>query len=794
MKLPFASTQNLFRNRPQNRQPVFDISLLPLNLSEGRNIGELPGLFLYKAPQKSDSSRQSDILILLLYNYSEHADAGILKTWADIISNTYFSSRGSITSGMNEAVKKLSAYIRKENKNKISPSISMNAAVIRDRTIMFSHAGPVHSTVISADNVQNFSNEACLPIQLQQNELSYFTSNIHTEDIILLCPKVPSDWTNAAIMEVAGDSPLNAIRFLLDRSGGDLQAAVIQLRSGKGNITFKNKSSITANIQLENPNIDESNKALKNESTGSVPGSKNEQLTEKKVEKPLLRQRKTADLFSDDASYTNSQNEKASETQADELPKQETNSQDIEEEDPKSTKVELPGSQDLPFDFTETTVSKHDKKPKANRIHQSDKSKEKKKATPKNKEKKEKFNLQRFIVILICGLLIPVIVVSVLFFIYSGRSKDQLHREYLSLAVTAAQKALSDSNPYNKESLWTEALGYSEQSLSYGTSPAAEDMRKEAMTQIDQINGGISAIYSYANQNKLPQGLSLTEILSSGQYTYALDSKSGSVLRFSYSGNGVALDNNFTCTPGVYPDLNNENSTIQVGALLDFIMLPAGNPHSFVLAGVDANAYVLYCSGFAGNQAAQLKKTNAGKLDIKGITFANNSMYILDTQASAVWEYLYNNSDGFIYEPSNYYGSYSPYLSDIIDFSIYKEYAFFLKEDGNLLTCDYTGYRPSCGTITEIESSDGNSHVKLANHNFKKIIVNNSPDNSIYIMDAKLQSVLNISVKSNYIRYIVPNRSLDNMAQYSTATGFGITGQNRLLWAYDNVLYIGNMP
>ena len=67
-----------------------------------------------------------------------------------------------------------------------------------------------------------------------------------------------------------------------------------------------------------------------------------------------MRQRKTADLFSDDASYTNSQNEKASETQADELPKQETNSQDSEEEnedvpwliDPSESPVEQIERQD----------------------------------------------------------------------------------------------------------------------------------------------------------------------------------------------------------------------------------------------------------------------------------------------------------------------------------------------------------------------------------------------------------------------------------------------------------------
>lgn len=71
-------------------------------------------------------------------------------------------------------------------------------------------------------------------------------------------------------------------------------------------------------------------------------------------------------------------------------------------------------------------------------------------------------------------------------------------------------------------------------------------------------------------------------------------------------------------------------------------------------------------------------------------------------------------------------------------------------------------------------------------------MVNSSPDNSIYLMDAKLQTLLNISVKGNFIRYIVPNRTSADLMR--TATGFGITGQNRLLWSYKNDLYLGNMP
>ena len=774
-----SGIRDLFGNRTPSRQGYFDINILPMNLYDGRNIGDLSCLFVFTAPQKSGKNRQNEVLFILFHVTNMTIPQPRLKEWAFIISNTYFASRGSFTMGMSSAVKKLSAFIEKEMNDQIMPTIFMNTAVLKDRTLMIAHAGPVHSTIISSDKVQNFNNESCLPVQLKNNELSFFTADVHSEDIILLCPNVPNDWTNSSILEVTGDSPLNAIRFLLDRSGGNLQAAVIQLKTGKGQISIRSKTVITANVKQEKVIPDDMPKAennfiFNNEHSGT---------------KPLFRQRKIAEPFEEMESDPD-----VSEKNKDNDPENNLGVNDQTESPAQADTKEFPGAENLPYDFSE--------------INQKDKVKETEKETIKNKvvrkpQKKiknppskgrRKFNFKRFLLILFCGLLIPVIVVAVLFFIYSGRSKDQLHREYLSYAVAAAQKAIQSPDLKSKEALWLETIDYTDQALSYGESQAARDLRKEAIERLDDLNGGISTIYNYANQNKLPQGLNITEIQSSGQFTYALDATSGSVIRFVASGNGLALDNSFKCDPGTYPEYDTENSTIQVSALRDFTILPSGNPHSFVLAGIDKDGNVLYCSSMKNSQAAKLRKPESGKFQIDAISFSNNAMYVLDKQSSAVWEFLFSNSDGFIYEPSNYYGSYSPFLSDIIDFTMFKEYSYFLRENGTLLVCDYTGYRPACSNLNEVHSADGSAYLNFANHKFKKILVNSSPDNSIYIMDAKLQTILNLSTKLNFIRYIVPNRAGEEISQFSEATAFGITGQNRLLWGYKNDLYIGNMP
>lgn len=770
----------------------FDINLLPLNLSDGRNIGELSGLFLYTAPKKTEKSRQSDIFIVLIHVDNTAIPDPQLREWGGVLSTAYYAARGSLTMGVSAAVKALADHLGKSKKLKIMPVIFLNIAILRGRSLLAAHTGPVNTTVISSEGVQNFSDETCLPLQLKNNELSFFSSDIHSEDIILLCPYVPNDWTNTSIMEVASDSPLNAIRFLLDRSGGNLKAAVIQLKTGTGQILYRTRTSITADVKPEIENKLEPQVTGRRRSSEIISRSTyTSGAYEPGPEKPLFRQKKVDGMFSSDAAKSG--NSEAGEKSADE--------QQAENKQASLTgEKELPGSESLGLRFKELPVipkEQPEKAAPADTVQQEKQEPETPLTDKKNAKKgkvKKKRNLGQLMLIIACGILIPVIVVFSLFLVYSGRSRDQVQREYLGMAVQAAQAALAETEPKQQESLWTKTLDLAAYAAGYGNSAAADSLRQQAIQKLDQINGGISTVYNYANQAMLPQGLNITGITASGQYTYALDSTSGSVLRFVSSGSGLALDSTFSCQPGTYKELGNASANIQIGPLVDFAILPAGSPHSFVLAGVDKNANVLYCSGFAVNQAGKLIQPEIGKLSVDAISLYGNALYILDTEASAVYEYVYSNANGFNFEPSNYYGSYSPYLTDAIDFTLYKDYAYFLRSNGTLMICDYTAYRPACSTVTELQSSDNSASIDLSLHQFKKIMMNSSPDNSIYLMDAKLQTLLNISVKGNFIRYIVPNRSGADISQSAAATGFGITGQNRLLWAYKNDLYIGNMP
>ncbi len=759
---------------------MFDINVLPMNLSEGRNIGNLPGLFVYTAPKNVEKNRETDVLILLLHSEGSAVQEDTLAGWSDAAALAYYTARGSFTMGISAAVKALAKRVESENKRFKFPTLFVNIAIVRGRSLMLAHLGPVHSTLIASDHVENFNDETSLPLQAGENDISYFQTELHSEDIVLLCPKVPQGWTNSAILDATGDSPMNVIRYLLDQAGGNLQAAVIQIKSGRGAVTFRTRTVITADVNPENEKrMDKPGQVHRRSSDvvsrPHVSSDTYGNYTDRSdPNKPLFRAKKSGELreLSEDGSA---------------LPEEETSAQSAADETPAEV---LPSSEEV-MGENAGPLEAVKRESHASAIKRPG-SAPKKPAVPA--KKKSKLNFRQLAVILGCGLLIPAVVAVSIFFIYSNRSKSKLHREYLNQAAEAAQVALLDTDPHNQEEKWADTLSYVNSALNYGSSPAAQELKQQAMEGLDELGNGIKVTYSYANASALAKGINLTEFAAGDQYTYALDSTSGSVIRFTASGNGMALDTSFSCTPGDYTDLNNEMKTITVGHLVDFAMLPTGSPHSFLLAAADADHNVLYCSAFAKNKAAELPLPETGKLHIDAVSYYDAGLYVMDTKNAAVWYYAYNTSEGFNTEPSNYLGTRTPYITDVVDFAVFKDYAYFVRENGNLLLCDYTGYRPACGDITEISDPNTGVQINFSLHKFSKILINRTPDTSLYLMDSHLQSILNLSAKGNFVRYIVPNRAAGDISQYGTPTGFGITGQNRILWAYKNDLYIGNMP
>jgi len=614
-----------------------------MNLINGRNLGELPGLRIYTAPKKCDRSRINDVLMMVITVEGKSPKVKDFEEWGAILSEAYFMARGSFTMGITAALKQFVSYLDEKFPGILLPNVMLNIAVLRDRTLLIGHSGPVNTTVVYADHVDNFSDATSVGVSQGTQGLRFFQIEIHSGDLILMCPRAPSGWTNEAILDATGESPLNVIRYLMDQANGNLQGVVIQVKTGRGEILYRYKPPVITTVDLgyqeesekEGYSFEEPSKTMprsserKTENAYRVTGQANEN------KKPLFRTRLPLEPFPIDFNSSfqkrtdNFSEEKETMSQPDRVTEAEEIGEELKSEpaavQPDEAKpVENETAEALPPflrsdklqdelpeitipDTKETTlfeeeyifrepltevkkkyepesVSETELIPNSDVSHSSSEKRQNKKSTRTTKkpraEKKAKakgvFSWKKFFLGLFFGILIPILVVAILFFTYTGRSKDTAYRSGLRNAVETAKIAVQQTEPTLQRISWEKVLEYLKEAAIYGNSPAAEDLRKQALESLDKLDNGILIPYHYALQSPLPKGTNLVKLDSTNQFLYALDAATGSIFRLNILNNGLSLDSSFSCTPGTYQSNQESGSDeqISVGKLVDFVILP----------------------------------------------------------------------------------------------------------------------------------------------------------------------------------------------------------------------------
>lgn len=758
---------------------MFDLSLLPMNLDNGRNIGELPGFLVYTAPRSHNSARKNDVCIFLIH-VPDFTEKMPYDEWGTILSKEYYAAKGSFTMGVTNACKALFD----KTKGKGYPDIHLNILILRGTTMLIGFAGGMNTTIIYQDHIENYSDATSSPItNTSAPRVCFSQVDIHYDDLILLNTKVPEGWNNQAIMEAIGDTPMNAIRYLLEQSHGTICSGVVQVKSGRGEIIYRNRPMMVTDVRPEHPG--------RMEFPGE-PGASALSAVTADPDKPLYRSRRVGSSeLTQILKETKSQEpEPAAEEPAPSVvpePEPEPHPETEEETEPEPVQEEIP----------EEVITPEEPPAQKNK-------------TPKEPKPRKKRNWKRFFLLLFCGIMVPVAVVAAMFVLYSERSRSKLHRESLSSAVETAREAINAETPKLKEFYWHQTLDEVNEASYYGSSPAARELKNKALESLDLLSGAQHTTLRYGNTSAMPAGVVLTDFAVTDQYTYALDEGTGIIHRFTASGGGLSLDSNFSCKPGDYypreylqklreeeKDYRFQGETSRkehVGSLIAFVLLPSGSPDNDVLAAFDKNGNILYCSASSASSTGRLIQPETPLNSIDAVYFTDHTLYVLDTKSSSVWTYAYDSEAGFAYRPETFFGSYAPTLNDAIDMAVYKEHSYFLSANGSLTTCDFTGYKPICTNITSIEDPEKGVAIDFSNRHISKMMINRSPDISIYLMDGDLQQVINLSVKLNFIRTIAPKRDAGDTPVTSSATGFGITGQNKLIWAYEKDLYIGNMP
>ncbi len=140
---------------------MFDLYIFPIYLAGGKELADLPGLVVSAAPRRVLRNRAGDMLAALLTLPSKNIlTAESQQEMLLHLSATYFSTPGSVTSGLRAAAEQINTFILGSNQFDSPsgrPNVGvLNLAVFHGDMLYLSHTGPTHTLVVNSDGVTDY--------------------------------------------------------------------------------------------------------------------------------------------------------------------------------------------------------------------------------------------------------------------------------------------------------------------------------------------------------------------------------------------------------------------------------------------------------------------------------------------------------------------------------------------------------------------------------------------------------------------------------------------------------------
>ncbi|MDY6874064.1 MAG: hypothetical protein SVR81_08890, partial [Chloroflexota bacterium] len=95
---------------------MYDLNILPIHLSQGRNLPGSISMQAFAPPRRTDRSRSEDILILsIAFSPEDDIPADVRQKWVSHLSQTFFKTSGSVTSALRGLIETLNLTILERN-------------------------------------------------------------------------------------------------------------------------------------------------------------------------------------------------------------------------------------------------------------------------------------------------------------------------------------------------------------------------------------------------------------------------------------------------------------------------------------------------------------------------------------------------------------------------------------------------------------------------------------------------------------------------------------------------------
>jgi len=779
-----------------------DLNIYPLARQNNQDTHELAGLHAAIPPRRPARGRAQDRLIMHFAlegntSFSSEQTGQLLER----LAQTYYKTPGSVTAAMRTVAETINQQLLERNLREAGSGRQfvglLNILVLREERAYIAQSGPVHAYLINPSELRHIHDPALAGRGLgigRTAPVFYSQVVLQVDDVMLLAAQAPASWDEATLQHLFTQAQDHLPQRLLGVSGPDVEAAIIQVRSGPGKIYQLKPKAIPAPAVVRSAPVDES--ALQ-------PGA--EEVVGSSISEPAVPNAWP------DLSFAPHQPVPALE---EEITEQEVYTGIVETEEPAAL-IQQPSAP--PQARQAAGESAGTQAPPQDRPQR--------KASPASKALKRIGNaflttlgslssslrnlVRRMLpdesiftipgpVMALIAVMVPIVVVSVAAVVYFRRGRAAQFEVYYAQAVQVAGYAQGQSDPQTRREAWQSVISYLDQADQYQNSQDSQNLRLNAHQAIDELDLTTRLEFQPAIVNGLPEEVNISHITATESELYLLNATDGSVLRAFAVARGYELDPTYQCGPDL---LGSQN----IGPLLDIHLLSKSNAGEVTILGMDANGYTLTCQAGKPPVFVPMAPPATGWGNPQAFTLSLDGMYVLDPQVNAVWIYWSGNlPNDFNQQPQLFFSEEVPPMADVIDLAIDKNDLFLLHADGHITQCTYSELEVSPTRCTDplpyVDSRPGHEGQAFSSlPAFSQILSTQPPDPSLLILEPERQSMYLFSLRLTFQRQYRPNiqvgsggLSFDSMPP---ATAFGITPDKRIVFmAFGNQLSYAGMP
>lgn len=202
----------------------------------GRSISSAsPGSVAMPAPRKAARGRDADTFFGLVgFGGSQREQASTYEEAIHGVAESYFSSAGSVTSALRDAITSLNTSLRSKNGSRDEAlTVGLACAILREQELTIAVAGPARCFLIREDFVERLPTDEEMedgtpPLGLEQDaDVRFYRREVRSGDFLILADASLNHLKNIAVRHAVESGEVDASVINLRSVSGDFAAAEV---------------------------------------------------------------------------------------------------------------------------------------------------------------------------------------------------------------------------------------------------------------------------------------------------------------------------------------------------------------------------------------------------------------------------------------------------------------------------------------------------------------------------------------------------------------------------------------